>query len=166
MSILDNLLRIGSKRFASSRRIGLKGLGSVDSGLRMGQKVNRQISSGMNTLEGLLGNVQGIVDKAAPIVGFFSDEKGDTLKKVSKYMDLGKQGVNVGRGLSNTAGQLLKEGVNITGATKKIIERPSSIMSNLKTIQNNINQGESTIRGSAGNVASVRGLIANAQRFV
>jgi len=166
MSILDNLLRIGSKRLSSSRRIGLKGLGSVDSGLRMGQKVNRQITSGIDTLGGLLNDVQGIVNKAAPIVSFFSDEKGDTLKKVSRYMDLGKQGLDVGRGLSNTTKQLLNEGINITGATRNIIEKPSSVMSNLRKIQSNINRGESTIRGSAGNVASVRNLIANSQKFV
>ena len=137
-------LLIGLKKaHGHVKRIGQKVIRGLGSGLRLGGKAVGHITDASQ-------QVQGLVEKAAPlvnVVGLVGGNRGAQLASGLERVRSTAQGVE---GVANQLGDVVSSGNLILRQSANVLNNPAEVMATARAIQTNAALGRQSLMGAYG----------------
>ena len=134
-------LLIGLKKaHGHAKRIGHKIIRGLGSGLKIGSKAVGHITDASQ-------QVQGLVEKATPLVALVGGDRGSQLASGLERVRSTAQGVS---GVANQVGGAINTGNLILRQSANVLNNPAEVMATARAIQSNAALGRQSLMGAYG----------------
>ena len=134
-------LLIGFKKVKGhAQRIGKKIIGGLSNGIGMGKKAVGHITDASV-------QVQGLVDKAAPLVALVGGQRGQQLSSGLDRVKLISSGAG---SVAGSVGQALNSGELILRQSSDVLNNPADVMATARAIQLNAALGRNSLLDAYG----------------